>query len=110
MVIMEVDDDGSIFSILGALTINLNEYVGGMDHRFKVPVECDNEIVNAVGQPHIDITVRSHPMACSFVHLLYRSWYKQGGTASASSGISSTGWSEHHGNLIFCVRTVKCET
>lgn len=80
VVIMEVDDDGSIYSVLGALTINLNEYAGLTDHKIQVPIECDHEITDAVGQPYFDVTIRS--------------WYKQGHGTSASSGISSTGWED----------------
>lgn len=58
LVIMEVDDDGSIYSILGALTINLNEYAGLLDRKIQVPVECDSEITDAVGQPYFDVTIR----------------------------------------------------
>ena len=55
---MEVGDDGGLYSILGNLTINLNEYVGLMDHKLRIPIDCDSEIVEAVGQPYFDITIR----------------------------------------------------
>ena len=55
---MEVGDDGDLYSILGNLTINLNEYVGLMDYKLRVPVECDSEIIEAVGQPHFEISIR----------------------------------------------------
>jgi len=84
VMIVEVDDDGSIYSILGALTINLNEYAGLMDRKIQVPVEADREITDAVGQPYFEVTIRS--------------WYKQGHGTSASSGISSTGWEDVEGS------------
>ena len=55
---MEVGDDGGLYSILGNLTINLNEYVGSMDHDLHLPIDCDSEITEAVGQPYFDITIR----------------------------------------------------
>jgi len=56
---VEVDGGDSYFSILGALNIKLNEYVGLTDSKIKIPVECDAEIIDAVGQPYIEVTIRS---------------------------------------------------
>lgn len=79
LVIMAMEDAETTHAILGALTICLNEFNGLMNHEVKLPIECDAEIVNAVGAPHFYFNIRS--------------WYKKtsGGT-SISSGVTSTGW------------------
>ena len=50
LVIMEVDDDGDIYSFIGSVT-------GDLD-RIKVPVRCGAEIIEAIGQPYFDLTIR----------------------------------------------------
>lgn len=56
--IAEVEEDGSLFSVLGALSINLSEYVGGISDKKRLPIECDHEIIDAVGQPYLEFTVQ----------------------------------------------------
>eukprot|EP00210_Caulerpa_lentillifera_P003721 g3554.t1 len=80
LVIASMEDAETMHAIIGALTLPLNEFVGLMSHELKLPIECDQEIVDSIGAPYLYCTIRS--------------WYKNssGGGSSIGSGVTSTGW------------------
>eukprot|EP00210_Caulerpa_lentillifera_P008411 g8023.t1 len=59
LMIQEVENDASYGEVLSSVTIRLNEFVGLMNHELKLPLECDNTRVAAVGRPHLQMNLTS---------------------------------------------------
>ncbi|GMH45663.1 hypothetical protein BSKO_13620 [Bryopsis sp. KO-2023] len=86
--IMQMTEEGEMFALLGNATINLADIAGPQETLLEIPIDCDHEIVRAVGKPKLMV-------AC-------RGWYKgSGGPGSMSSTTSAmsamSGFTEENG-------------